>query len=159
MFELWIKILLLSYVQSISFSIISRARNRNSIKYHVLAASGSNTIWYLTFRELVTNKMDWMMFLPYTIGTVAGSVTGAKVSMWFERILGASSDEHVRRTKKYIAVGPVLLDGSMPRSMTIIPQSFKNADEATAHLLRVNADPESIYILIDGEELRLTGTA
>ena len=49
----------------------------------------------LTFRYLVTNNMNLNMFVPYTIGTVCGSVFGVKVSMAIERILHAESDAHL----------------------------------------------------------------
>jgi uncharacterized membrane protein YjjB (DUF3815 family) len=86
---LWL--MLLAYVQNISFSIVSRARNRDHMAYHAVAAVGSNVIWFCTFRELVTADMSWVLLVPYTIGTVAGSLTGAKVSIWFERLLGAKA--------------------------------------------------------------------
>lgn len=159
MYEMWAKILLLSYVQSISFSIISRARNRNSLKYHVIAASASNTIWYLTFRELVMNKMDWMMFLPYTIGTVAGSVTGAKVSMWIERLLAASSDEHLKRTTKYVALMPLVEPGSEPLPIVLLGP-FKDRQAAIDHLqCDPNLNGNHNYVLIDGEKLHLSTAA
>jgi hypothetical protein len=40
--------------------------------------------------------MTWVLFVPYTIGTVSGSVTGQKISMWIERLLGAASDSHLK---------------------------------------------------------------
>ncbi len=86
-------ILGLAYVQNVSFSIVSRSRNRNNMRYHVIAACFSNGIWFLTFRQLVRGDMGWMLFPFYVIGTVAGSVTGAKVSMWIERKIGAVADE------------------------------------------------------------------
>jgi uncharacterized membrane protein YfcA len=91
-----IKILILAFVQNVSFSILSRSRNRNSIRYHMIAASFSNLIWYATLRELVTADMTPVLAIPYTIGTVAGSVVGVKVSMWIERKIGADSDSHLK---------------------------------------------------------------
>lgn len=90
-----ITILFLAFVQNISFSIVSRSRNRDNIRYHIIAATFSNGIWFLTFRELVVRDMNLVLFLPYCIGTVAGSVFGVKISMWIEKILGASADAHL----------------------------------------------------------------
>lgn len=84
-----IKILLLAYLQNISFSIVSRARNRDNDYYHVIAAIFSNGIWFLTMRELVISDLTPILILPYIIGTVAGSLTGAKVSMRIEKMLNA----------------------------------------------------------------------
>jgi len=89
-------ILVLAFVQNISFSIVSRSRNRGNIKYHIIAAAGSNSIWFLTFRQLVKADMNYFLFIPYCIGTVAGSVFGVKISMFIERLLGASADGHLK---------------------------------------------------------------
>jgi uncharacterized membrane protein YfcA len=64
--------------------------------YHIIASTFSNGIWYLTFRELVLADMTLILFVPYIIATVAGSVTGAKVSIWVERKLEASADAHLK---------------------------------------------------------------
>ena len=87
----------LAFAQSTSFSLVSRSRNRNNVTYHIVASVLSNALWFLTFRELVTNDMNLTMFVPYTIGTVAGSVFGVRISMFIERILGASSDDHLKK--------------------------------------------------------------
>lgn len=87
---------LLAFAQNVAFSIVSRSRNRNNMTYHVIAATASNAVWFLTFRYLVTQGMDWKLFIPYTVGTVAGSVFGVKVSMKIERWLGAESDSHLK---------------------------------------------------------------
>jgi len=90
-----VTLLLLAFIQNISFSIVSRSRNRDNIRYHIIAATFSNSIWFLTFRELVRADMNLILFIPYCIGTVAGSVFGVKISMWIERLLGASADAHL----------------------------------------------------------------
>ena len=89
-------LLILAYVQNVSFSIVSRSRNRSSIKYHLIAAVFSNSIWFLTFRYLVTRDMSFTMFPWYCLGTVLGSVTGVQISMWFEKFLHADSDSHLK---------------------------------------------------------------
>lgn len=98
--EYWIAagiLLGLSYLQNVSFSIVSRSRNRNNIKFHLLAAFFSNSIWFLTFRELVLRDMNLMLFPWYCAGTMLGSVTGVKVSMLIEKWLGAMSDDHIKQ--------------------------------------------------------------
>lgn len=88
--------MLLAFAQNISFSIVSRSRNRNNIQYHIIAAIFSNAIWFLTFRQLVMADMNLMLFVPYTIGTVSGSVFGVKISQQIEKWLGAESDSHLK---------------------------------------------------------------
>lgn len=88
----WISILimmLMAFAQNVSFSIVSRSRNRNSKKYHFVAAIFSNGVWFATLKYLaITHQMDWLLMIPYTVGTVAGSVTGQAISMWIEEKLG-----------------------------------------------------------------------
>lgn len=90
-------ILLLAFAQNVSFTIVSRSRNRSSFKYHMIASVFSNGVWFLTFRQLLLHEMSFVLFLPYTIGTVSGSLLGARLSMWVEAKVGAESDSHIRR--------------------------------------------------------------
>lgn len=90
-------ILVLAFIQNISFSIVSRSRNRNSMTYHLFASIFSNSIWFLTFRELVKSDMNFILFIPYCIGTVSGSICGAKISMWIEYLIGAEADGHLKK--------------------------------------------------------------
>lgn len=92
----WATLMALAFAQNVAFSIVSRSRNRDNITYHMVAAIASNAVWFLTFRQLVTANMSLTLFVPYTVGTVAGSVWGVKISMKIERILGAKSDAHVK---------------------------------------------------------------
>lgn len=92
-------ILVLAFVQNVAFSVVSRSRNRDNMTYHLIAAFFSNTIWFMTMRELVLADMTIYLFLPYTIGTVAGSLSGVKISMWIERWLNARSDSHLDLAK------------------------------------------------------------
>lgn len=90
-----LKILVLAFVQNISFTIVSRSRNRGNKKYHMVAALFSNSIWFLTFRELIQGDMSFILFIPYVIGTIAGSTYGMTISMKIEKWLGATADGHL----------------------------------------------------------------
>jgi hypothetical protein len=90
-----LKILGLAFIQNISFSIVSRSRNRDNKKYHIIASLFSNSIWFLTFRELILGDMNYYLFIPYVIGTVIGSSYGMTISMKIEKWLGASADGHL----------------------------------------------------------------
>ena len=94
MFLAVVTIFILAYIQNVSFSIVSRSRNRNNLTYHLIASVFSNGIWFLTFRQLVRADMSFTLFIPYTIGTVAGSLTGAILSSWVEKKILAFADEH-----------------------------------------------------------------
>lgn len=92
-----LKILVLAFIQNISFTLVSRSRNRDNKRYHIIAAIFSNSIWFLTFRELILGDMNYVLFIPYVIGTVLGSTYGMTVSMKIERWLGASADGHIKK--------------------------------------------------------------
>lgn len=76
---------------------MSRSRNRSSLVYHAIASVGSNAIWFLTFRQLILADMTLALLVPYVVGTVGGSLSGAVVSMRIEAWLGATSDDHIKR--------------------------------------------------------------
>lgn len=88
----------LAFVQNTSFSMVSRSRNRDNMDYHAIASLFSNTLWFLTMRELFKQDLDIFLFAPYALGTISGSVFGAKFSMKVEKLLGATADGHL--TKK-----------------------------------------------------------
>ncbi|MBI2640669.1 MAG: hypothetical protein HYW91_02140 [Candidatus Sungbacteria bacterium] len=83
----------LAYLQNITFSLTSRARTRNHAPYHFIASVSASLVWFLTFRTLVLAKMSIELAIPYTCFTVLGSLTGAQLSMWIERHIGAFADE------------------------------------------------------------------
>ncbi len=89
-------VLLLAFVQNVSFSILSRSRNRDNLTYHAVAAVFSNTLYFLTLRELVSTDMNLSSVVPYVVGTATGSVCGSKLSMVVERWLNARSDSHLQ---------------------------------------------------------------
>ena len=94
-----LKLMSLAFVQNITFSLVSRSRNRDNMKYHIIASALSNTVWFLTFRELIMADMNLYLLPFYAIGTIAGSVFGVKISMKIESWLGATSDSHVKSKK------------------------------------------------------------
>lgn len=88
-------ILFLAFIQNVSFTMVSRSRNRDSYQYHAICSVFSNGIWFLTMRQLVVADLSYWLLIPYICGTVAGSLFGAKVSMRIETLIGARSDSHV----------------------------------------------------------------
>jgi uncharacterized membrane protein YfcA len=40
---------------------------------------------------LVVSELNWLLAIPYIIGTVSGSIFGAKVSIKIEKIIGAKT--------------------------------------------------------------------
>lgn len=84
-------VLLLGFFQNIAFTMVSRSRNRSHMTYHASCAVVSNVIWFLTMRQLVVSDMNLWLLVPYVIGTVSGSLLGAKISMRIEKAIGAET--------------------------------------------------------------------
>jgi hypothetical protein len=87
----------LAFVQNTSFSIVSRSRNRSSLTYHAIASVFSNGIYFLVLKEMLSKDLAWHLLPGYITGTVLGSIFGAKVSMFIERMIGASADGHLEK--------------------------------------------------------------
>jgi hypothetical protein len=69
-----IKMLLLVILQNASFTLVSRARNSQSIMYHGVASVLSNGIWLLVIRKVVTNLDKPELMATYLVGSVIGSI-------------------------------------------------------------------------------------
>jgi len=89
-----IAIMAIAFIQNVSFSMVSRARNRSDMRYHAICSVFSNVLWLVTLglvgTELIINANYWMA-IPYIIGTVCGSLFGAKASMKIEKAIGATT--------------------------------------------------------------------
>lgn len=99
----WILWAIILLAQNASFTLVSRARNSGSLKFHAAASVGSNGIWFLS-QIVVIDKIvqalrshDWWLMtgtlLFYTMFTVIGSVSMHYISMTYiekgKRMVGA----------------------------------------------------------------------
>jgi hypothetical protein len=76
----------LTILQNASFTLVSRARNSNSILYHTIASVLSNGIWLLVIRNVVANFDNLTLMITYLIGSVIGSISMHYVAMkYFEK--------------------------------------------------------------------------
>jgi hypothetical protein len=81
-----LKMLGLVILQNASFTLVSRARNSNSLLYHTIASVLSNGIWLLVIREVVLNLNNTQMMITYLIGAVIGSISMHYIAMkYFEK--------------------------------------------------------------------------
>lgn len=81
-----LKMLLLVILQNASFTLLSRARNSSSIKYHTIASVLSNGMWLIVIREVVLNLDKWYLMLTYLLGSVIGSISMHYIAMkYFEK--------------------------------------------------------------------------
>lgn len=76
----------LTILQNASFTLVSRARNSDSITYHTIASVISNGIWLLVIRQVVTNLDNWILMVTYLVGAVIGSISMHYIAMkYFEK--------------------------------------------------------------------------
>lgn len=81
-----LKMLGLVILQNASFTLVSRARNSNSLLYHTIASVLSNGIWLLVIRQVVLNLDNWILMITYLIGAVIGSISMHYIAMkYFEK--------------------------------------------------------------------------
>ena len=81
-----LKMLLLVILQNASFTLVSRARNSNSISFHAVASVLSNGIWLLVIKNVVQNFDKPILMVVYIVGSVIGSVSMHYISMkYFEK--------------------------------------------------------------------------
>lgn len=81
----------LSYISNLSYSGVSRSAVRNSALYHAIMLLLSNIAFYSVLYRLKTNDLSLQLFIPYTVATVFGSLSGAKVSMRIEDYFGITT--------------------------------------------------------------------
>lgn len=80
-----LKMLGLVILQNASFTLLSRARNSNSIIYHTIASVLSNGIWLLVIRQVIVNLDNWVLMSTYLVGAVIGSISMHYIAMkYFE---------------------------------------------------------------------------
>lgn len=88
---IYLQILFLAFIQNVSFTMVSRSRNRDNQTYHAICSVFSNGLWFATMHYLVISELTWWLAVPYILGTVTGSVFGAKVSIKIEKLIGAKT--------------------------------------------------------------------
>jgi hypothetical protein len=72
-------------LQNASFTLVSRARNSNSLMYHTVASVLSNGIWLLVIRQVVINLDNWILMVTYLTSAVIGSISMHYIAMkYFE---------------------------------------------------------------------------
>ena len=88
-----LKLIVISFVLNILWSMMSRARNRSNLTYHAILVILSSVLWVCFMQELMTSDFKTMLYS--CIGSSAGAILGQPISMFVEKKIGASSDEHI----------------------------------------------------------------
>ena len=115
--DMWAVLLLmgLAYANNSFYSMVSRSSVRNSVLYHASATLVANFAFYFVLRQLVTENMTMALFIPYTVATVYGSVSGSRVSQVIEEFFGITTDpkkkNETQESKLALKILLVLLGG------------------------------------------------
>lgn len=87
----YVWLFLVTILQNASFTLVSRARNSDSLIFHAIASIFSNGIWFIVVRQVTkTDPNTWLLGIVYVAGTVTGSVLMHYLSMnfiekWFKK--------------------------------------------------------------------------
>lgn len=84
---------LVSAWQAVSFTMVSRARQRNSAQYLAWCSVFSNGVWYICMHYLATGAITGEKAAPYIVGNASGSLIGQNLAMKAEQATGALMDE------------------------------------------------------------------
>jgi hypothetical protein len=80
----YLLLFLVTILQNASFTLVSRARNSNSLVFHAIASVFSNGIWFIVVRQVTKEDPNtWLLGIVYVAGTVTGSVLMHYLSMNF----------------------------------------------------------------------------
>jgi hypothetical protein len=86
----YVLLFLMTILQNASFTLVSRARNSDSLLFHALAAIGSNGAWFITVNRVVKSTDSVTAGIVYTAAAVIGSIAMHYISMkyfekWFKK--------------------------------------------------------------------------
>lgn len=99
----------LSYLNNACYSVTSRSGTRNSGAFHATVMLCNSLIWFSVLRELFLTNLAMAYFVPYTIATVAGSITGSKLSQRIEEYFGITTDSKAKESATAVMVKRVVL--------------------------------------------------
>ena len=149
-------VMVLSYLNNACYSVTSRSGTRSSGTYHAFAMLVNNLIWFSVLRQLILTKLSIAYFIPYTVATVAGSVTGSKFSQRVEEYFGITTDPKAKESpsarkakRTLLLVLGLLVLGVMPfvgiaKALTIAAMMFAN-DVAFSWLRRARNSSHAWY--------------
>lgn len=96
-------LLLVSAWQAVSFTMVSRARQRNNPEYLAWTSVFSNGVWYLCMHYLAQGIIAAEKAVPYIAGNAGGSLIGQNLAMKVEQATGALMDQPSRASKQAVA--------------------------------------------------------
>lgn len=73
-------ILILSFLQTILFTLLSRARNRDKVSNVIITSILSNGVFILTLGYITLHGVDLITGVLYVVGSTSGSVAGIKLA-------------------------------------------------------------------------------
>jgi len=124
-------IIVLALFQNTAYSLQARARMRSSNVYHALAALAATAVFFMTLRFLFASNVPFALLVPYTFGTVAGTLYGVKLSQWIEEKIGAVANLGEETKGQTLSFGLTVLCLSVLAALQMVfIQSYSTAHMA-----------------------------
>lgn len=79
--------------QAVSFTMVSRARQRGNPQYLNWTSVFSNGVWYVAMHFFAVGAITWEKAAPYIVGNAGGSLVGQNLAMKAEQATGALMDQ------------------------------------------------------------------
>ena len=118
-------LIVIAYVQNVSYSLQSRAGTRNSNAFHALTAVFATLVFFVTLRYLYKDQMPLMLLPTYLFATVFGSLHGKVISQKIEKHIGAKI-EAPKNQPQLMRFWPsiVALLGALILQIVFVPSSL-----------------------------------
>lgn len=129
----------LAFMKDASFTAVRRSRNTNNAVYHALISVVDGVLWYFMWKELVMAKLSFDLFPPYLFGSVLGGMTGQKISMSIEKMLGTTADSHLERKDSVSPLVPAAVLFATGLAFAFVTGTFE-----AAYLLMILAVSQNI---------------
>jgi len=148
-------LMFLAWFQNTSYAMSSRASNRNSMLYVAISSLAATAVFYTTLGLLVRNDMTLVLMIPYTVATVAGSLSGAAFSARIESMFGITTSTEKTSMPRKVKVALTAILGvvaiaaiiSSPQDLTgaLIVIAAKWGDSASFGLVRRSRNTSNVW--------------
>ncbi len=117
----------LAFMKDAGFTAVRRSRNTNNATYHALISIVDGVLWYFMWRELIMAKLTFDLFPPYLFGSILGGMSGQKVSMTIERLVGTSADSHLKNKDSVSPLVPASILATIGILFAVISKTIDQA--------------------------------
>jgi hypothetical protein len=99
-------LVVLSIVSEGAFAVLRFARSTDSYTFHAITVLIQIAASFLKLALILKYRMDWVMFLPTTTGSVIGNLLGANFGQYVVERINAKFDIHVLKKGEILVAWP-----------------------------------------------------